>query len=154
MSIDREFYVGPVARCRFTPVTKNEPTGARKCRMHGDQDEARYCGECGAKTVVVVRNESRAPMDPIDDDDFGLMEFSGENWPKDEHVYLVNLTPDMPQRRFNIDNEEHFESLADDTRARDLAYLEKEHAADIAKLRKLYGADNVTLAWGVFRWCQ
>lgn len=87
------------------------------------------------------------------DDGFSFMAIpSDSKAPEDQHVYWVNMTAHAP-RMFHLDDEsDHFEPLPADTREKDIAWMIAQFPGDIKRLRKLYGAENVTMDWGVFRW--
>jgi hypothetical protein len=164
MSIDRNIYLGPVVVCRIETKVVEQRTGSA-CSKNAKHvvpkvtfDWPKFCPECGAPAVAKTEKHKAPRLDPLDDSSprgFGMMPIypDGEAFPDFEHTYVVNLIPSATRRPFHLDELcEYREFLRGDTRALDIAWLEKNNRKDLEHLRKHYGAENVRIEWAVLRW--
>jgi hypothetical protein len=157
MSIDYYRYVGPVVVCKTPVETVEEPDG-RVCvaqpERHGRHETAKFCPDCGAETKVRTkpRKRTRDPLDNWSDHGFDLICERPDGWPKDEHLYVVNLVNDATRRPFRVEDEEHREFVSAADIQADVKWLSERCAVSIAKLVAVYGEENVRLDWGVFTW--
>jgi hypothetical protein len=153
-------YVGPYLHCsvRTSPLTKTVKVCPHfKCRFHDPKtpmaDQNLFCPQCGRKaeeTTVKVEGQLRDDIDSYqlsEDTDERLAQYNG-NYPEDGlHLFIPNL--EWP-REFSIER-----SCGEVLRVRavlleqEMSWFENAFKDGIAKAAEIYGADKISVRWGV-----
>lgn len=153
MSIDYGTYVGPYVRCVVGQVdTQKERPQCTKCGR-GYASPLGFCHDCGGKIDMVAHIEMD---DAVDDWDVRehiqdrLATPSGDGyytWKRENHAHL--WVPNINSSGYHLDTREDF-NLVEITDIGTVAF-ELQFSGDIAYLRSQYGADNVTIHWGIIQ---
>jgi hypothetical protein len=159
MGVDYNVVLGPYIQCTNTPQeTEREKRTCpnKKCKMHGREffdKDTKFCQECGKPIEKIKIKEMGEKVEAWEiAEKLKLSTISGEfKLPKNTDLFIGNKRDHLRKTLFDAHDEQLLEVSAEMI-ATELATFADDYSAAIAKLRELYGADNVTLKWGLIQY--
>lgn len=163
MSSSYYVHVGPYLYCSTStkPRTEEALVCSKNKKHHQGHDvnvKKKHCPECGAKTeVITIEVGGKANTVSRDDVEEAIGEdalcyFNSEYAEKGIDLYTANESRKAP-REFQIDGDAGTvgEIVVVDALMimQELDWFSKAFAKEILAIKKLYGASNVSIRWGV-----
>lgn len=162
MSADYGTYVGPYARCAVArvPVTRLQIACPNKeCPNHTKGLRVPFCELCGSKVASLPHVELDFTVDQWDvqeDIHEALAQPGGDGymrWSEANAAHLWKPNKQMPGRDPHLESREAFAlfEIAAPQIAAEIAQFQVTFEDALTELRARYGADAVTLHWGVIQ---
>lgn len=163
MSINYHTYVGPYVRCRVNYI--DAPSYQIGCPNTGCPRYARpsggdkHCRYCGAVIERVPTTERRPTVDAwmlIDAIGNTLTNASGDaaaEWSEEHSAHLWKANEETERRGYHLETPEDFyicEITAEQIRE-ELEAFSQQFVGELEIFRSHYGADAVTIHWGIIQ---
>lgn len=162
MSTDYRTYVGPYARCAVArvPVTRLQITCPNTvCKNHGEGLRTPFCDLCGTRVESLPQTGSAQAVDRWDvreEINEALAGAGGDaywRWSESNgiHLWMPNLK--MPGRRPHLEDRTDFAlfEITEGQIATEILQFQITFEDALTVLRERYGADAVTLHWGIIQ---
>lgn len=159
--MDYSMYVGPYAQCKVGTTTEEEPflgCTNTKCINATRDLPTKFCPDCGAPRGERIR---MLTVDVVDDYDVGellhnlLRTPSGDGylaWSQQHHMHLWIINGSSRLERdpaLDLSAAFMLDTISAEIVAREMLAFADLYSLQLQKLRKVYGADAVSLHWGI-----
>ena len=162
MSITYRAYVGPYVRCAVTMVDTPQTRNAclnPSCTMHDRYSSAPFCHLCGSKNGEIAYIEQKPSVDQWDIQERPLWRLAGlsgdgyDTWMRESLAQIWIPNHRTLWRDGHLENRVDFslEPITAEQVTTEQSAFQDFFAAEMAVLIVQYGADNVTVEWGVIQ---
>lgn len=163
MSIDYGIYAGPYARCKVSlvEVTKLQISCPNaQCKNHARGLRTMYCDLCGSKVASVPHKEMDEAVDHWDVSEAineRLATAHGDQyhgrWLQENrtHLWMPNNPLELEAGHLNAREAFALFTIEPQTIADEMARFQSAFQDDLDYLRTVYGADAVTIHWGIIQ---
>jgi len=162
MSIDYGIYVGPYVRCKVdqAPVTRLQITCPNDaCKNHKQPMRKPFCDLCGSKVATVpltVMEDRIDTWDVREAIDERLCTASGDTygrWSEENRTHLWKPNKQLGMVAGHLESREAFAlfTIEPSVIGVEIARFQGAFSDDIEYLQTVYGADAVSIEWGIIQ---
>lgn len=156
MSVDYNTYVGPYVKVHNPLkdfIEKYHTCTNKKCRNFEKEISSEYCSECGKKIGLLERLcRKRIDFDECDEFEGRIAEALPEFKPdelKDYQFYIPNIGKiglHLDAKYTSVNPLENQKPLME------VNHFQMSFTKQIARIKKVFGKDAVTIEWGILVW--
>ena len=157
MGTDYYVHVGPYIICKpkLIPqeVVRMFCVQPSRLESHGAQNNGSFCSVCGeplTEKTVTTGNQYQDPSlgEVVDACDEKIMYMRRDGESIKQQLFYSNLSR-SPGRNIDPRQADILENIDGEKIRNELKEFEEDHAHELCVLQKLYGAENVSVHWGI-----
>lgn len=163
MSISYETYVGPYARCANGTKEENQQYIScpnADCENHQKALRTPYCEKCGTKVQSLTRTFTAEAVDAwdvgekIDDRLTTPGDDAHMTWSEENHAHLWMPNVSTPWRNGHLEERADFflQEIQLGDCATEISAFADFFAPELTALRAAYGANAVSIHWGIIQY--